>query len=350
MPDAIPQPPVDVLLVTVTPIEASTVLRKFQEETNEECKSHALGAIIYYNLGIVGGASVFMIRTEMGSATPGGSLSATQAAIAHLRPRFVISVGIAFGMKKGNQNIGDILISKQMASYEPQKIKPDDTFARGDTVTVLPPILTKVRDAENYWLKTPKLHIGLIISGEKLVNSPDYLAALQGQYPEAIGGEMEGAGVYAAASASSTPWIVIKAICDWGDGDKNDDHQSRAAKNATDFVVFLLKRGFFVQPTTQAVQQVNLPDLTIDAQNFLISTFDNGGKIVREADPMGGFVSIRVGNKPFYPSVHDEQGKNSLDKLIQELIHKGLVSRIDSEGETFSITELGNTVAEKLKP
>jgi nucleoside phosphorylase len=61
--------------------------------------------------------------------------------------------------------------------------------------------------------------------------------------PEAIGGDMEGAGLYAAAGVAKVDWILVKAICDWADGNKNDDAQQLAAHNAADFVRHVIQLG-----------------------------------------------------------------------------------------------------------
>jgi nucleoside phosphorylase len=61
--------------------------------------------------------------------------------------------------------------------------------------------------------------------------------------PEAIGGEMEGAGLYAACYRAHVDWIIVKAICYWADGKKDlnkDKQQQLAAENAAKFVLFSL--------------------------------------------------------------------------------------------------------------
>ena len=58
----------------------------------------------------------------------------------------------------------------------------------------------------------------------------------------AIGGEMEGIGVYAAAAKERVDWIVVKSICDWGMGE-NDDWHAAASRNAAEFVRDVLLNG-----------------------------------------------------------------------------------------------------------
>jgi nucleoside phosphorylase len=71
------------------------------------------------------------------------------------------------------------------------------------------------------------------LSGEKLIDDVEY-----NQFPQAIGGEMEGYGVAAAADRAKVEWILAKAICDWGDGEKHKKHQPLAAGAAVSLVLF----------------------------------------------------------------------------------------------------------------
>jgi len=55
---------------------------------------------------------------------------------------------------------------------------------------------------------------------------------------------MEGAGLYAACQVAKVDRLLVKAICDWADGNKSKNkstNQQKAAANAARFVVHLLK-------------------------------------------------------------------------------------------------------------
>src|SRR5579884_2158379 len=141
-------------------------------------------------------------------------------------------VGIAFGLRPGKQQLGDILVSRQIMAYELQRVGSDDegnlvVRPRGDRPQASPRLLNLFRDGEIDWEGAP-LHFGLVLSGEKVVDNPNFRAELLRLEPEAIGGEMEGAGLYAAALRNRVDWILVKAICDWADGKKALSTQEQA--------------------------------------------------------------------------------------------------------------------------
>ena len=113
---------------------------------------------------------------------------------------------------------------------------------RGDKVTASERWLDRFRSGDIDW-QGAKRHFGLVLSGEKLINDPKFRKSLLKFEPEAIGGEMEGAGLYAAARDAKVDRILVKAICDWADGNKNDDAQELAARNAAQFIHHVLRLG-----------------------------------------------------------------------------------------------------------
>ena len=240
-----------ILLVTVTKIEAQAVLELFPEASGAPWQRQPIGDKTYYALGHIGGAEIFMVQSEMGTATPGGSLLTIHKAIETIHPAAVIMVGIAFGAqpasteKPKGQQMGDILVSQQIVSYEPGKVKKKFT-PRGVRVNASTWLLDKFRSGDLDW-QGAKVRFGLVLSGEKLVNDLAFRTSLLKLEPEAVGGEMEGAGLYAAASDKKVDWILVKAICDWADGDKDDKAQPLAAHNAAEFVCHVLRQGGWEQ-------------------------------------------------------------------------------------------------------
>jgi WD40 repeat protein/nucleoside phosphorylase len=223
-----------VLLVTVNKVETNALFDRFlgPGATPEQDKNG------FNILGEHGGCKVVHTLCEMGSSNPGAALPRVIAAINILSPAFVMGVGIGFGCKPGEQRFADVLVSKQVQCYEPQRInyKVRATL-RGDRVSCSPHWLQRMRNVDiargrdtPHW---PTLHIGLLLSGEKLIDNAAFRDALvKATGGEAIGGEMEAAGIYAAAleSPSRCDWLIVKGISDWADGNKSGESFAEKAE------------------------------------------------------------------------------------------------------------------------
>lgn len=233
----------NVLLVTVTKVEAQAVLEVFNSDVGQPIKRRWVGDKGYSELGEVGNVTPILVQSEMGSVGPGGSLLTVSKAILAVKPRAVIMVGVCFGADRMKQQAGDILVSRQVWPYELQKVgRGRPIIPRGDRVAASPMLLDRCRNADLDW-KGARVQFGLLLSGEKLINRSAKRNELLRLEPEAIGGEMEGAGLYAAASDAKTDWIIVKGVCDWADGEKSDNHQPLAARNAAQFVRHVIGQG-----------------------------------------------------------------------------------------------------------
>ncbi len=256
----------DVLLVTATQIEALAVLGLAGEATGQPHQRRHIGDKTYYHLGAVAGAQIWMVQSGMGTAGPGGALLTVQKGIAALDPAALIMVGVAFGVDPLRQRIGDVLVSRQIVLYEQQRLgtREDalDIRVRGDRPSASSRLLdrfesaTLERELGPQTAERPAVHFGLLFSGEKLIDHRAWRDALLALEPEAVGGEMEGGGLYTAASDRKIDWIIAKAICDWADGGKHIDkhsNQTLAARNAARLVLEVLQRGGLGRPAeTQA--------------------------------------------------------------------------------------------------
>lgn len=209
------------------------------------------GLVTIYNndVGRINGNNVFLVQSEMGSGRIGASLLTVKKGITDLSPNEVIMVGIAFGLDPEKQSTGDVLVSKQLMLYNVQQIGTKDRsiqiIPRGDRPSASARLVSYFKNANLYRNKSKfNVHFGLILSGEKLVDNIDFRQRLLDLEPEAIGGEMEGAGLYVACNDSGVDWIVVKSICDWADGNKNQNKKNQqkiAAKNAAGFVLNILQ-------------------------------------------------------------------------------------------------------------
>ena len=195
---------------------------------------------------------MFVVQSETGSIVPGGSFSTVVDAIDELAVRSVILLGIAFGVDPKKQSLGDVLVSRQLQCYEIQRVGTGENgqtsiIPRGDKVSASTRLIDRLRTT-TVGRKETRVSFGLVLSGEKLVDNVDFRDQIVDMCPEAIGGELEGAGTYAAAVARNKEWVIAKAICDWADGKKRhrkEERQQKAAAIVAEFVIDGIKLGGF---------------------------------------------------------------------------------------------------------
>jgi len=241
-----------VLLVTAIELERDTALAAARSISGVEAELRFGQRRTYFDLGLIGGTKIFLVQSEMGSSGPGGSHATVADAIDDLKPQTVIMAGIAFGVDPEKQELGQILVSRQLHNYEMARVGSSDvgtrlTLSRGDRVTSSTKALSRFRAAQAKWGGS-SVKFGLLLSGEKLVDNVDFREQIRSQEPEALGGEMEGAGLYTAAVDRNTDWIVVKAICDWADGRKRVQkarRQKHAAEQAIGLVFRTIQLGSF---------------------------------------------------------------------------------------------------------
>jgi nucleoside phosphorylase len=250
--DFFPPARADVLLVVATQVEADAVFDIFAENGHAPARPSFSLINTYQLFSPVAGASIALVRCSMGAGGPGGPELTVSEAITALRPASVIMVGIAFGTDPRNQRVGDVLLSTRVFDYELLRAGTDESgqlvqVSRGDRPTASPRLIGRFQMARLHNSRLT-LRDGIVLSGRKLVDNVDYRDQLTALCPEAIGGEMEGYGVYAAAQRHRVDWVIVKAICDWADGRKRNrkaHRQKVAAENAALAVLRTLERGGF---------------------------------------------------------------------------------------------------------
>jgi nucleoside phosphorylase len=231
---------VDLLVVTATEVERDAVLARLRPlRAQKTVLQGAVGPSTYY-LGALGAQGVALTLCRMGAVGSGASRAVVAEACALWAPRAVVMVGIAFGKDPEKQRIGDVLVASQILSYEEQRVGARTEF-RGPAGEASRTLVDRFRNVVGWAFSRGdgtacKHKVGAVLSGEKLVDDAGFKAALFAQFPHALGGEMEGRGLYAAASEAKVDWILVKAICDWGDGSKHDGDQPLAAAAAVDLM------------------------------------------------------------------------------------------------------------------
>jgi nucleoside phosphorylase len=198
-------------------------------------------------LGTLGGANIVLAQSEQGTIGAGSMPWTVDNLIRHLDPTFLVLTGVCYGLSSreidgGDQMIGDIVVGTQLRAVEHRKVttRADGSryeITRGPRPETASDLLSHARVLGR--ARTPKVHFGPVLSLNTLVNSAEERARLRALDEEAVAGEMEAAGLYAAAAQAKCDWILVKGISDWGI-EKTDDHQALAARHAADFVVDLI--------------------------------------------------------------------------------------------------------------
>jgi nucleoside phosphorylase len=176
---------------------------------------------------------VYHVRTSSGSGGASGAFIMGKNAIESLDPEYVISVGICFGLREEKQKIGDIVVADHVHDYERFRLSPTKPEDRGATREAAPVLLSRVRANLAIW-QGASVHVGTVVSGEKLVDDANFRDFLRSLSPPPIAGEMEAWGLSAVCHETRKKFIMVKGICDWG-MDKTSDRQDIAAVNACNF-------------------------------------------------------------------------------------------------------------------
>ncbi len=242
---------ISVLLVTATDIETEELINNLLPLPNEDGVIQIFFENQTYYLGIFGIYGVVVVQSEMGAVGKNASLITTLRAIELCKPKAVIMVGIAFGIDSEKQNIGDVIISSHIIPYEIARIGKE-RFFRSELPPASSLLLNRVRQIRDWKFPVSheiyaKLYVGPLLSGEKLIDNIAFRNDLVRAFPNAIGGEMESAGVYSAANEKRIDWLIIKGICDFADGEKSKnkkEYQRIAIKSAVNFTERVLNIRF----------------------------------------------------------------------------------------------------------
>lgn len=237
---------VDILFITVNPRETEALAFALSEASQAPVRAQGYRhGDPYDDYGYINGQRVAHTVAMMGSSQSGGSRETVQKALEDLQPKLLIAVGIAWGANEDDgQHIGDLLLSQQVQLGSPSKIMEGSVVLRGAKPEIAARPVKLIEATQRHQFPQIPLHRGVLLSRDDLFDNKELRDQFRVSVPELVGGEMEGQGIYEALrdAGSTTPWLIVKAICDWGykkNADKvvKDQNQRLAAANAANLCV-----------------------------------------------------------------------------------------------------------------
>ncbi|GAB2855246.1 hypothetical protein GCM10027074_22810 [Streptomyces deserti] len=235
------------LILVVNDEERDAVLRAVEQVNHTRAVPVFLGRHTVFRLGAISEVELHLVQCEQGSGGTRGAALVVSAVLERLQPDFLVMVGVCWGLRPDKSGLGDIVVSCPLRLMDHVKVaqRPDGetvTILRGDRVPPSDLLLDRLRAAHVGWDDRRQVHFELMLSSSVLSNDPSVARAYLDQEPDGFAAEMEGGGGYAAAAKGKVDWILVKAIADWGVG-KTDSAQPLAARNAAEFVTYMIGTG-----------------------------------------------------------------------------------------------------------
>ncbi len=242
---------IDVVVLTALLIEEEAVVAALGECWTHRWRGRDL------RVGMVGEQRVLVF--PLGGMGNAGAAQAAERVIGIWNPSRLLLVGIAGGAGHETEDLhlGDVLVADQVVGYELGKITPDGLTRRYEVYRPDPDLLAIARSLPSAeWVSiptfppgehrmgvVPRVHVGPMLSGDKVLADGETIAGLRLTWPKAIGVEMESLGVALTAYRNGPSFLVVKAVSDFADSQKNDAWQDYAAHAAARFAVAVLRRS-----------------------------------------------------------------------------------------------------------
>ncbi|MDN7695053.1 5'-methylthioadenosine/S-adenosylhomocysteine nucleosidase [Burkholderia cenocepacia] len=252
--------PTDVLVLTALPIELSAAKIAFGVDEETPAAKTDIGQNHWRaQLQTTKGNLATCTIATFGSAGNVDAAATTATLLMEFRPKLVIMIGIAAGLRKKTA-LGDVVISDRVVAYEGAALVAGGlTEARPETYR---PAFGIQQDVSNYlasarsvterltqaWKKQglqypetskagdvatevmPKA--ATIASGEKLFRDPEKFRQLRELHGKVEVAEMEAVGIFAACTQHGVPSLVIRGISDFGDTKKDNSFHELASRAA----------------------------------------------------------------------------------------------------------------------
>lgn len=264
-------PPCDILILSALPKEHEAVRQELHEPRSWSPAGETAPTFEVSLMRTARGRDQHVaaaIFPRMGMAP---AALTTKRLIDFLAPSLVVLVGIAGGISREDINLGDIVIPDAIFDYEAVKVTSEGEQNNGMIAPVSPteyqsikerdwsewtnkmgktrPKHGRIRRALHRVRQTPltplRIHFDRpMASGHKVIADSERSMALRGIHRKTASVDMESWGVSEACAFSRkpTPFIVIKAISDYADNQKNDEWHAFCCRASAALAAELIKQ------------------------------------------------------------------------------------------------------------
>jgi adenosylhomocysteine nucleosidase len=203
----------------------------------------------YYRLGVLGSNRVLVVKTRMGAHDYRGSATQGHLFRAATTATGIIQLGMGFGIDPTKQRAGEVMVSTALLPYDSRDMVYRDgkvvaDYTRTRRRLAKPALVNLFRRAEQNLHLPYKVWFGTILSGGARIHTRHFrdelVAAIPAGRDPIIGGEMEAVGLLSLSDPNQPLWIVVKAISDFADEDRDAIIESRrpvACRRAACFVL-----------------------------------------------------------------------------------------------------------------
>lgn len=194
------------------------------------------------------------------------SAALTTKLLYYFRPKYLFMTGIAAAVDRKEASLGDILVATKVWDGASGKIKTNnegnDTFYPDyhelPLDTDMEATITRLKQNEDlldsiekgFTNKTGKpttrlqVHLGPVASVPAVLSSKEEVEKIQKHCRKLLGIEMEGYGVFFAASNCVHPRpkykVLIKSVSDYADPEKSDNYQEYAMYTSAEFAKYII--------------------------------------------------------------------------------------------------------------
>ncbi len=164
-----------------------------------------------FTTGTIGNNNVVLMQCGIGKVN---AAVGTTILIEHFTPTCILSTGCAGGIETG-MNVMDVVVSSEVAYHdveipgcEPGQVQGLPQRFKAEEQLIEAAMSCRGENA------SPKLHVGLICSGDQFISDSTQLQRIKARFPEALAVDMESAAIAQTCFLMKVPFVSFRVLSD----------------------------------------------------------------------------------------------------------------------------------------